>query len=96
VPEADSGFARDVVEMESEFTRRPPIRDEIERVAPTLVDIVTEATEASVRLGSASGDAATAPGNAAVAYFSTHLRSTMIICNDDWAWMTVTLPRWGR
>jgi hypothetical protein len=27
-----------------------------------------------------------------IGYFSTHLRSTMILCDEDWGWLTITLP----
>jgi hypothetical protein len=82
VPQPDSSFALDVDEMESEYTKRRPIGEEIEAIPDRLFDFLAEARGI---------DPATT-GSATIGYFSTHLRSTMIICDDDWSWLTVTLP----
>ncbi|MEV0570051.1 DUF4062 domain-containing protein [Dactylosporangium sp. NPDC050588] len=82
VPQPDSAFAADVDEMESEFTKRRPIAEEIEAIPDRLFDLLAEAR----------GIVPATAGSASIGYFTTHLRSTMIICDDDWAWMTVTLP----
>jgi hypothetical protein len=31
-------------------------------------------------------------GRAEVGYFTTHLRSTMVLCDKSWGWLTITLP----
>lgn len=87
VPELDSPFLRDVEESESEDTYREPISDEILKIRRRLQEAVGEAyrvgrgdagkpTKRSVRMG----------------WFTTHLRSTMVLCDDDWGWLTITLP----
>lgn len=31
-------------------------------------------------------------GKLRVGFYSTQLRSTLVICNDDWGWLTFSLP----
>jgi len=84
VPAPDSDFISDVEESE----RRPP-RDSITEEVHTLKTRLSEVMEGAIRLS-------TRPdfrlGSAQIGYFTTHLRSTIIICDDAWAWLTITLP----
>jgi Domain of unknown function (DUF4062) len=87
VPELQSPFLQDVEQSESEDAYREPISDEIVKVRRRLREAVGEASRlASRRQGSA------AVGSVQVGYFTTHLRSTMILCDDQWGWLTLTLP----
>jgi len=88
VPERSSQFLQDVEESE----RRPSgdkIADEIARVEDRLLSCVRQAQEEQVGSKRIRG--------AYLGHFSTHLRSTIILCdsridNNKWGWLTVTLP----
>jgi Domain of unknown function (DUF4062) len=87
VPELDSEFLRDVEEAESQDSYREPISDEIVKVRRRLREAVGEA----LRLVPAEAEKPAA-SRVRVGSFTTHLRSTMILCDDDWGWLTITLP----
>jgi hypothetical protein len=87
VPELDSVFLSDVEQSESEDAYREPISDEIVKVQRRLREATGEAARLSVRVQDAGGGCSVRVG-----YFSTHLRSTMILCDDSWGWLTITLP----
>ncbi len=86
VPELESAFLSDVEQSESEDAHREPISDEILKVERRLREAIGEAYRVSTR------DGASSIGTARIGYFSTHLRATMILCDDDWGWFTITLP----
>lgn len=87
VPELHSPFLQDVEQSESEDAYREPISEEIIKVRRRLREAVGEARRlAARRRGTA------AMGSVQVGYFTTHLRSTMILCDDQWGWLTLTLP----
>jgi len=84
VPERDSPFVADVEESE----RRPQgdsISVEIDSVQARLQEVVDRA---ALRAAASGGPL----GTVQIGFFPTHLRSTIIICDDSWAWLTVTLP----
>jgi hypothetical protein len=84
----DQGFVADVQEMETEdVPRYTNIADEIRSVDVRLSKILESAAElalnerAPVRLGTVS-----------IGYFSTQFRSTVILVDQTWGWLTLTLP----
>lgn len=83
VPELESQFLRDVEESESEHARREPISPEIKLVSSRLVEALGEAA-AMFRIEQL--------GHIRIGHFTTHLRSTMTLCDDSWGWLTLTLP----
>lgn len=86
VPELESPFLHDVEQSESEDAYREPISEEIVKVQRRLLEATGEAVR-SQRLRSPQF-----AGSVRIGHFSTHLRSTMILCDQSWGWMTVTLP----
>ncbi|MEU6071544.1 MULTISPECIES: DUF4062 domain-containing protein [Streptomyces] len=84
LPDASGSFLADVEESESEYgPRGVSISSEIAVVRTRLREI----------LGAASSpNALTAAGTIEIGYFTTHLRSTLVLCDDHWGWMTLTLP----
>jgi uncharacterized protein DUF4062 len=87
LPIPGSDFVKDVDDVESVYADRgTKIDQEIQDARLRLADIVAEAKESSV------SDGAVRPFDVQVAHFSTHLRSTYTICDDSWAWLTITLP----
>ncbi len=87
VPELQSVFLQDVEQSESKDAYREPISDEIMKVRRRLREAIGEARRLSSRHYKADR-----LGSVHVGYFTTHLRSTMILCDDKWGWLTVTLP----
>jgi hypothetical protein len=87
VPELQSPFLRDVEESESEDVYREPISDEIITVRRRFREVIGEARRRSVQL-----QRAPVASSVHIGYFSTHLRSAMILCDDTWGWLTVNLP----
>jgi hypothetical protein len=87
VPERDGAFIHDVEESEQRLPERDSISDEIRRVKRRLGEVLTEANQ-SARLNPESSIV----GSIQMGSFSTHLRSTMILCDDAWGWVTMTLP----
>jgi hypothetical protein len=86
VPELDSVFLHDVEQSESEDAYREPISDEILKVQRRLQEAIGEVTRMAAR------DVRGTVGNVRVGYFTTHLRCTMVLCDDSWGWLTITLP----
>jgi hypothetical protein len=89
VPEMDGRFLADVEEVESKHQRRESITEEIVRVKRRLGEAVNEAYD-RVQLHGKSKD--TLIGSVHVGHFSSHLRSTLILCDSSWGWLTITLP----
>jgi Domain of unknown function (DUF4062) len=87
VPVLDGTFLTDVEESESQDEPREPISDEIRTVERRLREAVAEAYRASD--GSAGNGIL---GSARMGHFTTHLRSTMVLCDETWGWLTITLP----
>ncbi|MFG2936584.1 DUF4062 domain-containing protein [Streptomyces sp. NPDC048282] len=87
VPEPGSIFLADVEESESNHgPRGMTISEEVSMVRQRLLDIVRE-----VHLLGATH--APAPiGTVEIGYFTTHLRSTLVLCDYHWGWLTLTLP----
>ncbi|RGD57220.1 DUF4062 domain-containing protein [Kitasatospora xanthocidica] len=81
VPTPDGQFLVDVDESESLWDQRSPIAAEVREVEARLRSIVREA-----------GARSTAAGSIEIGFFTTHLRSTMILCDRTWGWVTLTLP----
>jgi hypothetical protein len=65
---------------------RDSISEEIRKVERRLREAIGEAYRQSIR------DGETSTGSVHIGYFSTHLRCTMILCDEDWGWLTITLP----
>ncbi|MEU8935433.1 DUF4062 domain-containing protein [Streptomyces sp. NPDC048409] len=87
VPEPGGAFLADVEESESVHgPRGMTITEEISLVRRRLLDIVGEAH----RLG--ASHASTPIGIVEIGYFTTHLRSTLVLCDNHWGWLTLTLP----
>jgi hypothetical protein len=87
VPELDGLFVKDVDESESEDDIRDPISDEIRKVERVLREALGEASR-SPELS----DGVSLIGSIQIGYFTSHLRSTMVLCDDSWGWLTITLP----
>lgn len=87
VPELDSPFLRDVEESESEDSYRESISDEVVKVKRRLREAVGEAHRLAPGGAEEPGASRVQIGS-----FTTHLRSTMVLCDDDWGWLTITLP----
>lgn len=87
VPELHSPFLRDVEQSESEDVYREPISEEIVKVRRRLREAVGEAGRLAARR-----NRAVRSGSVRIGYFTTHLRSTMILVDDQWGWLTLTLP----
>ncbi|MEU1286631.1 DUF4062 domain-containing protein [Kitasatospora sp. NPDC005856] len=81
VPTPDGQFLADVDESESLWDQRSPIAAEVREVEARLRAIVREARTRSSTVGSIE-----------IGFFTTHLRSTMILCDRTWGWVTLTLP----
>lgn len=88
VPLPKSEFVKDVDDAESAYVDRgTKIDQEIRDTELRLTDIVAEAAERNT-----NSDGILRPIDVQIAYFTTHLRTTYTICDDTWAWMTITLP----
>ncbi len=85
VPVSDGQFLADVDESESLWDERSPIAAEVREVEARLRAIAREARARSTPAGSSAG-------SAEIGFFTTHLRSTMILCDRTWGWITLTLP----
>lgn len=84
LPEPAHQFVTDVEESESVHVKRTGIGQEIRDVNDRLIDFRSEAQK--------NLSLASLPGNAEIGHYSTHLRSTMILCDERWGWLTITLP----
>jgi hypothetical protein len=86
LPEPTGPFLSDVEEFEAvHVSRGLALETEVELVRTRLLEALSEAATTCVRTGATLG-------RVEIGYFTTHLRSTMIICDDTWGWLTVTLP----
>jgi hypothetical protein len=84
VPKPGSEFLFDVTESESKSVARDTIDSEIGIIRSRLIEALSEATEAA--------DSATGLGTIWLGYFTTHLRSSIVLCDEDWGWLTLVLP----
>jgi nucleoside 2-deoxyribosyltransferase len=84
VPEPKSQFVKDVNESESVHVPRTGIEEEIRDIESRLIDFREEARRTI--------EPQQALGTAEIGYFTTHLRSTLVLCDDRWGWLTITLP----
>jgi hypothetical protein len=75
--EPHSEFVLDIEEVESE-TRSGHISPEIERVKSLLQEYAKEVGKYS--------------GNIQLAYYSTQLRFSIILCDNNWGWVTLNIP----
>lgn len=75
-------FVSDVEETESPH-RLGKISDEIYGVEGLLSEYVEEAM---------SGRSTEEVGKVKIGYYTTHLRSSLILCDDSWGWLTLNLP----
>jgi hypothetical protein len=87
IPDPQGNFLTDVEESESAHgPRGVKISDEITVVRNRLLDIYSEAATSSANQPPGS------LGTVEIGYFTTHLRSTLVLCDDHWGWLTLTLP----
>ena len=85
LPKQGSQFISDAEELEAVHVARGlPIETELGVVKTRLVEALSVA---ATRTGPGS-----TLGQVEIGYFTTHLRLTMILCDDSWGWLTVTLP----
>lgn len=85
VPELSGPFIDDVDEAENRNAEIDSINREIEVVRSRVGDIADEArTRSQFPLDE--------QGRVSIGFFSTHLRSTIVLCDDTWGWLTITLP----
>lgn len=82
VAEPNSQFVSDVESAESPH-RAGQISREIETVKRLLYEFVAEASS-----GTTTGEI----GRVEFGYFTTQLRSSLILCDDNWGWLTLNLP----
>jgi hypothetical protein len=88
LPEPEGIFVKEVELLEGLERERPTrIADEIRTVIVALSGALQEAAEFAGRERSVSP-----LGTVNVGYFSTQLRMTMILCDESWGWVTMTLP----
>jgi hypothetical protein len=90
LPEPESAFVEDVEMMEEkELGRARPTRiaDEIRSVRLTLCGALQDASDLAARERNVNPI-----GSISVGRFSTHFRSTMVLCDETWGWLTLTLP----
>lgn len=87
LPQADSDFVKDVGESEREGEggeiRRNEIAQEIKEAEARFSEYVAEAAKIKPTA---------LTGSISVGYYTTHLRSTLILCDNKWGWLTITLP----
>ena len=80
--EPDSQFVSDVEETESRY-RAGQISPEIRNVERLLTEYVEEAA-----FGKRAGEV----GKVEIGYYTTSLRSSLILCDESWGWLTLNLP----
>lgn len=83
VAEPHSQFVKDVEEAES-ANRRGQVSLEIEQVEALLREYRAEAV--------ASGQVQGRMGSVWMGHFTTHLRASLLVCDDKWCWYTPSLP----
>lgn len=79
----DSEFVRDIEESESEQHRSGDITREIGVVVDHLHRYVDDAIS-DRRIGEI--------GTVEIGFYSTHMRSDLILCDETWGWLTIILP----
>lgn len=86
VPKPESELVRDVGESEREGDggkiRGAEISQEIREADARFSEYMDEAKKINSSL----------TGGISIGHYTTHLRSTMILCDDKWGWLTITLP----
>jgi hypothetical protein len=86
IPKPGSQFLTDLDEFEAVHVPRGLSLDtELEIIKTRLVEALSTAATNAQQIGSTVG-------SAEIGYFTTHLRSTMILCDASWGWLTITLP----
>lgn len=86
VPKAGSQFLQDVEESEAVHVSRGLSLDvEIDLVGTRLMEALSRAAQSSRRQSANLG-------TVEIGYFTTQLRSTVVLCGNSWGWLTVTLP----
>ena len=78
----DSGFVQDVEQAESPM-RQGQISPEIQQIERLLAEYLAEA------LGGRSPS--TVPCSIEIGHYSTHLRCSLILCDDKWGWVTINM-----
>jgi hypothetical protein len=88
LPEPDGDFIHDVEEIEAtDLIRYSRISGEIAEVESRLRALLDQSLAERQNLA----DTALSP-RVRVGHFSTQLRCTMVLCDDEWGWLTLTLP----
>ena len=86
IPKPGSQFLMDLDEFEAVHVSRGLSLDtELEVVKTRLLEALSEAA-ANIRQSDSP------VGSVEIGYFTTHLRSTMVLCDASWGWLTITLP----
>jgi hypothetical protein len=86
VAQPGSEFIRDVEEIESMRDHRPrEIQSELQRIQGYLQGYLADAKKRN-------GKRKLPTGTVEVRYYSTHFRSTMILCDKKWGKITLTIP----
>ena len=87
LPHPEGLFVQNVEEVESRRLRQDAdIAGQIQTVEAILLDALNEAARMPARWGIST------LGTVEIGYFTTHLRSTMVLCDESWGWLTLTLP----
>ncbi|MET7704053.1 DUF4062 domain-containing protein [Streptomyces sp. NPDC005485] len=85
LPDPQGSFVTDVQESESAYgPRGVKISEEVTLVHYRLREVLGEAA--------ASTSPSASLGTVEIGYFTTHLRSTLVLCDEHWGWLTLTLP----
>lgn len=86
IPKPGSQFLTDLDEFEAvHVSRGLSLETELEIIKTRLVEALSTAATNTRRTKSSVG-------SVEIGYFTTHLRSTMILCDTSWGWLTITLP----
>ena len=80
---ANSDFVSDVEESES-IERIGNISPEIRKVESMLIEYLREAKLSATEHG--------VIGQVKLAHYRTHLRNSIILCDNSWGWLTLNLP----
>lgn len=87
LPAPDGEFVRDVERVESEYADRSQgISGEIRDVTPRMREALGRASRL---VGEGYGSTL---GSVSIGHFTTQLRSTLVLCDAVWGWLTITLP----
>lgn len=83
VPKPGGQFLADLEEFEAvHIDRGLSLETELEVVKTRLLEALSQAVSTT----------SSNVGQVAIGYFTTHLRSTLVLCDDSWGWLTITLP----